>query len=146
MKLGDQVILYTHESHDLGPDITRDELAFVTGVVSDACLDVVVFPPKGPIRFERVCAFDPDNPYNYPGGVYWRGVGDDAPDFDGYFAYADDPRWRSLLFRQRAEADAAPSQQKAALREKHIAQQDELTKQIDEERGPAEPEHQERRT
>lgn len=137
MELGEQVIYYTHESNDLGPDVVRDELAFVTGVVDDNCVDVVIFPPKGPIRFERVCQYDADDPYRYPGGSYVRKAGSEPPDFDEEFAYSNDPRWTTLVSRQKQEAKGVASADRDRLREKHIKEQDELTNRIDEDRSKA---------
>lgn len=140
MELGDKVLYYTHESNDLGPDVVRDELAFVLRVVDNNCLDVVVLPPGGPFRFERVCKYDADDPYRYPGGSYWREAGSEPPDFDEEFAYSNDPRWITLVSRQKQEAKGVASQDRDRLRERHIKEQDALTKQIDEDRSKAKAE------
>lgn len=85
MQIGDQVIFYTHEASD-DTHSAIDKLAFVTSVIDENIIDVVVFPPGGPVTFERVSLWDPN--WNErtqgprPVGLnYWRPVGQEPPDF-----------------------------------------------------------------
>lgn len=132
MELGDKVLRYQHESNDLGPDVIRDRLAFVVAIPSDYAVDVVIFPPGGPTAYERLYAFDPNNIYNQPGGVYWRGIEDDPPDLESYFAYFQFPEYRALVAKQSVEYDRASSQQKDAVKAGHAQQQEEERKRLDE--------------
>lgn len=135
MELGDRVTAYTHEASDLGPDVVRDELAFVTGFVDEEekCIDVVIFPSGGPVRFERLCVYDPDYLYNTPGGRYYRPGDEDAPNFDETMPYSSDPEWNALVARQVGERNRALTQQERdALVDRHTKERDELNKRLDE--------------
>lgn len=135
MELGDKVVAYTHEASDLGPDVVRDELAFVTGLVDDEgkCVDVVIFAPRGPLRFERLCQYDPDYLYTMPGGSYFRAEGEKAPNFDKTMPHSTDPEWNALVARHINERDVAQTQaQKDALLDRHKKEQDQLRQQLDE--------------
>ena len=136
MKVGEQVLRYQHESNDLGPDVVRDELAFVTRVVDDHVIDVVIFPAGGPTKYERLYAFDPDSPYNQPGGIYFRGVEEAPPKFDDVFHYHQFPDYSRMVAEQKRDYDMAPSQVKEGLKEKHAQQQAEMQQQLD---APAKP-------
>lgn len=139
MELGDQVIYYTHESNDLGPDIVRDQLAFVLGIPSEGCVDVMIAPPGGPLRFERVCEFYPDDIYNVPGGSYVREAGTEPPDFDEPLWPWTFPEWGVLVRRQIAERNATPTPDQEALAEKHKQKQDQLRSELEKRRPKEEP-------
>lgn len=140
MDIGDKVIFYTHEASD-ADHRTIDQLAFVVGIVDDLTIDVVIFPPGGPVRFERVSAFDPEAPLDAVGLNYWRPVGEDPPDFSGYFAHMNDPRWIELRNRQGHEFRRTLAKHHAELRERHKAEQIELDKELSEEKGSVEEEN-----
>lgn len=106
MEIGDRVISYTHEASD-GNHRTIDGLAIVTRIIDDHTVDVVEFPPGGPVTFARLSQFDPDNPGDAIGLDYWRPVGEEPPDFEHAFAYSNNPDWVALRARQRNELKAA---------------------------------------
>lgn len=120
MELGEQVVFFTHESSDL-TSRSVDELAFCTGVVDDHTIDVVIFPPGGPVRFARVSDFGRlDVP---PGSSYFRAKGSDAPDFKAYDDY------QALLLRQRNElSQVKPAERDELLREQEAERQAALGK------------------
>lgn len=107
MELGDRVVFYAHEMSDLASR-TIDQLAFVVGIVDDHTLDVVIFPPGGPITFARVGDFgDLTKPV---GSSYWRAKGSEPPDFKQYEEY------QALLVHQRDElSKVAPADKEALL-------------------------------
>ena len=120
MELGEQVVFFTHESSDL-TSRAIDELAFCTGVVDDHTIDVVIFPPGGPVRFARVSDFGRlDLP---PGSSYFRAKGSDAPDFKAYDDY------QALLLRQRYElSQVKPAYHDALLLDQEAERQAALGK------------------
>ncbi len=106
MELGEQVVFFTHESSDL-TSRSIDELAFCTGVVDDHTIDVVIFPPGGPVRFARVGDFGRlDAPV---GSSYFRAKGSPPPDFKAYDDY------QALLLKQRNELSQVKPADRDAL-------------------------------
>lgn len=120
MEIGDPVVCYTHEVSD-NASRTVDQLAFITGIVDDHTVDVVIFPPGGPVTFSRVSAFgDVTRP---SGGFYFRAKGEAPPDFKAWDEYqvmlsrqrlelsqTPVPQHEELLLKQKAERDAALGQ------------------------------------
>lgn len=98
MQVGDRVIYYTHEASDVAHG-TTDRVALVLSVIDDRCLDLVVFPPGGPLLWERVCKFDPNGFHDVVGLSYWRPVGEAPPQLGDAFAYANDPLWIDMVRR-----------------------------------------------
>lgn len=125
MELGDRVIYYTHESSEADHTV-RDQLAFVVGIVDEEALDVVVFPPGGPVRFERVWPFDADEPYLRAGGSYWREPGSEPPDFSEAFLYHNHPRWIEMDRRQTEEQMRIPSENQEQMFERHLEERNQL--------------------
>lgn len=113
MELGDKVVYYTHEASDQDHR-TIDRLAFITGIVDEEIIDVVVFPPKGPVEFHRVALFDPDYA-DMIGKSYWRPEGEDSPDFAEHFAYANDPAWIAMLGQHRNQLASAPPEDRDSV-------------------------------
>lgn len=136
MDLGDRVVYYTHVASEDDHSV-KDQLAFVLGVVDDATLDVMVVPPGGPIRFERISQFDADNPYNTPGGSYWREVGSEPPDFAEPFAYYNRPEWTQMIRRQQKEYSQIPSENPNDLWDRHVQERSELWEKLKAKEGPA---------
>lgn len=104
MNTGDQVIFYTHEQSDYN-HTTSDALAFVIAAYDDGSADVVVFPPGGPVRFEKVGEFDPDRAYQ-AGRSYYRPEGEDPPDFS-VLDYSSQPEWTQMRLRHEAQLASA---------------------------------------
>lgn len=134
MKLG-PVIHYTHTGSD-GNNDTQDELAFVLRDTDGPCVDLVVFPVGGPVRFVQACEFDPDDPYLVDGGSYVREMGSDAPDFSERFKYSGDPEYAANLNRIRKERDAAPGNRREELKERHKAEMTNVISAIEERNRP----------
>lgn len=131
MELLDPVIYYTHEASN-ADHTTIDQAALVTRVVDNNTLDVVIFPPNGPVTFARVSTFDPKAPVYQVGGAYWREADSDAPDFTDHFKYMNDPEWSELRGRQQQEL-LSVSNPKAldALRAKHLDEQAKLNQRLE---------------
>lgn len=127
--IGDKVTYYTHEASD-NNHYSVDRLAFVVGVVDDNTVDLVVFPPGGPVFFERVSQYDPDMPVDQAGLNYWRPDGEAAPDF-AEFNHLNDPRWQEMRRRQRKEMEECPPEDRSDLREVHKGEQEELDQELD---------------
>lgn len=132
MELGDRVIYYTHEGSDL-THRTVDVLAFVTNEVDDETIDLVAFPPEGPVAFYRVSQFDPEGLHDFIGLTYWRPHYEAPPDFAKYFAYANEPEWINMVARHAAErAKANPKdlwELKAKQKTERAALYDKLEKE-----------------
>lgn len=124
MELGDRIIVYTHEASDIEHKAV-DYLAFVVGIVDDVTVDVIIFPPGGPLRFERVSLYDPENPYNVPGDTYWRPVGEEPPTFEELH-FSHEPEWAAMVNRHRRELADRPTKEHPKLVEKHKKERDEL--------------------
>lgn len=138
MQLLDPVIFYTHEASDTDHN-TRDLAALVLRVVDDNTVDVVVIPPGGPFSYARVSRFNPDAPAYTDGGSYFRGIGEDPPDFADHFAYANDPRWIALRRKQTQELEAVHTPKQAEETVKaHLEQQKALNEEIAKEQAPKE--------
>lgn len=133
MKIG-PVTYYTHTGSD-GNNDTQDELAFVLRETDSPCVDLVVFPVGGPVKFVQVCEFDADDPYLADGGSYVREAGD-APDFTERFKYSGSPEYAAALNRIRKERDEAPGNRREELKEQHKKQMAEVVKGLDEKNRP----------
>lgn len=125
MELGDRVVYYTHEASDQ-THRTVDQLAFITGIVDDETIDVVAFPPGGPMAFYRASRFNEEDPGNVVGLNYWREVGEAPPDFADAFAYHNNPEWQRLATRQSQELAKVPPARREALLEDQKQQRAEL--------------------
>lgn len=130
MDIGDRVIRYTHEGSD-NNHYTVDRLAFVTGVVDEDTLDVVVFPPGGPVVFERLYLYDPEGTLNAPGGTYWREEGSDPPDFTNDYRWYNDRRFQALIAKQQQELAKVPVAGRPDLLVQHEEEQDALMAELD---------------
>lgn len=133
MELGDRVVYYTHEMNDFDHR-TVDRLAFVTQIVDDETVDLVVFPPGGPIEFFRASTYDPDNPYLTAGNSFWRPAGEDPPDFSN-LDFANEPEWGTLLRNQQAEFERTAVEGRDAVIDKHRQQREELHDRLSERYG-----------
>lgn len=133
MEQGKTVTYYTHTGSD-GNNDTQDEVAIVLREAGP-CVDLVIFPVGGPVRFAQVCEFDPDDPYLVDGGSYVRERGD-APDFSERFKYSGDPEYATALNRIRKERDEAPGNRREELKEEHKKQMAEVVKKLNEKNRP----------
>lgn len=138
MDIGDRIIRYTHEGSD-NNHYTVDRLAFVTGVVNEDILDVVVFPPGGPVTFERLYLYDPEGTLNPPGGTYWREEGSDPPDFTNDYRHYNDRRFQSLIAKQQQELATVAEKDREAMLVQHEEAQDALMAELDGKKPEAKP-------
>lgn len=132
-KLGEPVLYYTHEHSDTNHQ-TKDYLAFVTSVVDEHTLTLVVFPPMQDLYVVEVTDFDPatfddDTP---PGLSYWRPIGSSPPDFAKLYEArakkaAEEAKARqALAAKQKAELDMSKEEDLTALRLKHLKEREDL--------------------
>lgn len=127
MTPGDRVVAYSHVQSNYEHS-TSDELAFVISG-DDNCVQLVIFPPGGPVRFERRCRFDPEKDFQ-AGGGYFRGVDEDAPDFS-MLDHSSEPQWNELLRRQRERLGRAPSADREQVMKDQKQEREELRKELD---------------
>lgn len=117
MKIGDIVTYYTHEGSNTN-HTSNDCAAIVTRVISDQEVDLVIFPPGGPITFERVRAFDEKNPGNQAGLSYWRAPGSAPPNFAASLGYLESPKWAAFQAGQAQELANAPAYKVAEVKDR----------------------------
>lgn len=149
MASGDKVTYYIHSSITQGPDgkpvhTTDDSLAMVIREYDNGSVDLVIFPTGGPTQYSRVREFDPDDPYLVAGQAYYRDLNSDPPDFGDRFRYANDPEMGALVAQQTRDYRAADSLDQEELRKKHLEEQKEMFKKLDERRAKAEQKSQPR--
>lgn len=133
MEQGKTVTYYTHTGSD-GVFNTQDEVAIVLREAGP-CVDLVVFPVGGPVRFVQACEFDPDDPYLVDGGSYVR-EGGDAPDFSERFRYSGDVEYANALNRIRKERDEAPGNRREEIKERHKKEMADVVKGLNEKHRP----------
>jgi hypothetical protein len=115
MKVNEPVVVYTHQQTDYTHS-TNDAFAIALRDNGNGCIDVVVFPVGGPVRFEQVCEFNED--VVTAGGTYWREIGSEPPDFSP-LDHVNDAEWQQLNRRQQEEL----AKVKPEKREELVAQQ-----------------------
>lgn len=135
MEQGKTVTYYTHTGSD-GNNDTQDEVAIVLREGPN-CVDLVVFPVGGPVRFVQACEFDPDDPYLVDGGSYVRELGSEPPDFSERFRYSGDPEYANHLNRIRKEREEAAGNKREEVMERHKKEMGDVRKKLDEKYKPA---------
>lgn len=134
MEQGQGVLYYTHTGND-GVSDTQDQVAIVLRDNGN-CVDLVVFPVGGPVKFVTACEFDPEDPYLVDGGSYIREAGSEPPDFSTRFRYSGDPAYAAELNRIRKEREEAPGNRREELKKQHQQQMAEVVKKLDEKNRP----------
>lgn len=129
MALGNQVIFY--QSGNVGDEyVADDNLAFVLAE-GEGWVDLVVFPPGGPVQFVRAREWDADSPYNVVGGYYWREDGTEPPDLNAYFHHYNRTEMAALAARQRRELEATPAHEREAVTKRHVDERNALILELD---------------
>lgn len=128
MELLDKVIVYEHIASD-DEHTARDYDALVVGIVDEETIDVVLFPPGGPIQWRQVSLFEPED-FPRVGSWYWREPGTEPPDLNEAFAHYSDPRWQRLIQAQDIELRNAPLPDHEKIRARQLEERKALAKAI----------------